>query len=72
LHCALANLERPLAYRTEKLRIDEYQTRIADIESAMRSLKVARPSEVDLQRLRIHRRMVEEDVDGMIGWATAT
>jgi hypothetical protein len=29
----------------------------------VRSLKAARPFEVDLQRLRIHLRMVREDVD---------
>ena len=40
----------------------EYQARLAEIESAVRLLKVARPFEVDLQRLRIHLRMVQEDV----------
>jgi hypothetical protein len=63
LHRALANLERQLAYRAEKPCIDEYQARLTEIESALRSLKVARPFEVDLQRLRIHLRMVREDVD---------
>jgi NMT1-like family len=65
LHRALATLERQLADRTEKPRIDEYQARLAEIESDLRSLKVARPFEVDLQRLRIHVRMVQEDVDRM-------
>ena len=36
--------------------------RIAEIESAVNQLKVARPFEVDLQRLRIHLRMVQEDI----------
>jgi hypothetical protein len=65
LHHALANLERQLVYSTEMPHIDEYQARLAEIESAVRSLKVARPFEVDLQRLRIHLRMVQEDVDRM-------
>ncbi|MGB8528697.1 MAG: hypothetical protein WCD75_18020, partial [Rhodoplanes sp.] len=69
LHHVLASLEHQLAYETEKPRIDEYQARLAEIESAMRSLKVARPFEVDLQQLRIHLRMVQEKVDRM---ATAT
>jgi hypothetical protein len=69
LHHVLANLEHQLAYETEKPRIDEYQARLAEIESALRSLKVARPFEVDLQQLRIHLRMVQEEVDRM---ATAT
>jgi hypothetical protein len=65
LHRALANLERQLAYGAEKPRIDEYRARLAEIEAAMWSLKVARPFEVDLQRLRIHLRMVQEDLDRM-------
>jgi hypothetical protein len=40
--------------------------RIAEIESAVNQLKVARPFEVDLQRLRIHLRMVQEDI-GRLG-----
>jgi hypothetical protein len=46
-------------------RFVKYQTRIAEIESAVRLLKVARPFEVDLQRLRIHLRMVQEDISRM-------
>lgn len=69
LHHVLASLEHQLAYETEKPRIDEYRARLAEIESAMRSLKVARPFEVDLQQLRIHLRMVQDEVDRM---ATAT
>jgi hypothetical protein len=37
----------------------------AEIESAVRLLKIARPFEVDLQRLRIHLRMVQEDISRM-------
>ena len=57
---ALGNLERELTRSTEGHRFVEYQRRIAEIESAVRLLKVARPFEVDLQRLRIHLRMVQE------------
>ena len=65
LHRALGNLERDLAQSADTCRFVEYQTRIAEIESAVRSLKVARPFEVDLQRLRIHLRMVQEDISRM-------
>lgn len=64
LHRSLANLESKLIDGpTETLHIDEYQARLAEIGSAVRSLKVARPFEIDLQRLKIHLRMVQEDVD---------
>jgi hypothetical protein len=62
LHRALGNLERQLARSADRSRFIEYQARLAEIESAARLLKVARPFEVDLQRLRIHVRMVEEDI----------
>jgi hypothetical protein len=65
LHRALGNLERELTQRAGESRFVEYQTRIAEIESAVLSLKVARPFEVDLQRLRIHLRMVQEDLSRM-------
>jgi hypothetical protein len=65
LHRALGKLERELAQSADKSRSVEYQTRIAEIESAVRSLKVARPFEVDLHRLRVHLRMVQEDLDRM-------
>ena len=65
LHRALGNLERELAQSADRSRCVEYQARIAEIESAVRLLKVARPFEVDLQRLRIHLRMVQEDVSRM-------
>ena len=38
---------------------------IAEIESEVRLLRVARPFEVDLQRLKAHLRMVQEDVRRM-------
>lgn len=65
LHRALGNLERDLTESKEKLRFGEYQTRLAEIESAVQSLKVARPFEADLHRLRIHLRMLEEDFGRM-------
>jgi TRAP-type uncharacterized transport system substrate-binding protein len=65
LHRTLGNLERELTRSTERHRFVEYQRRIAEIESAVRLLKVARPFEVDLQRLRIHLRMVQEDIGRM-------
>jgi len=65
LHRALGNVERELAQSADRCRFVEYQTGIAEIESAVRLLKVARPFEVDLQRLRIHLRMVQEDISRM-------
>ena len=65
LHRALGNLERELAHSADRCRLVEYQTRINEIEFAVRLLKVARPFEVDLQRLRIHLRMVQEEVSRM-------
>ncbi len=62
LHRSLGNLERELAQSADRSRVVEYQKQIAEIQSAVRMLKVARPFEVDLQRLRIHLRMVEEDI----------
>jgi hypothetical protein len=65
LHRDLGNLERELARNADKSRLREYGGRLAEIESAVQSLKVARPFEVDLQRLRIHLRMAQEDISRM-------
>jgi hypothetical protein len=62
LHLALASVERELARNASNSRLAEYQTRIAEIESALRTVGVARRFEVDLHRLRIHLRMVQEDI----------
>jgi hypothetical protein len=62
LHRTLGNLERELAQSADKPRLVEYQKRIAEIESDVRLLRVARSFEVDLQRLKAHLRMVQEDV----------
>ena len=63
LHRVLGNLEREVIQSADRSRLAEYQTHLAEIESAVRSLKVARPFEVDLQRLMIHLHMVQEDLN---------
>jgi NMT1-like family len=65
LHRALGNLERELAQSTDRSCLIKHQTRITEIGSAVRLLKVARPFEADLHRLRIHLRMVQEEVSRM-------
>ena len=65
LHRTLGKLESELAKKTDTSQLINYQTRIAEIESAARLLKVARPFEVDLHRLRLHLRMVQEDISRM-------
>jgi hypothetical protein len=65
LHRALRNLERELAQSADTPRLVEYQKRIAEIESDVRLRRVARAFEVDLQRLKAHLRMVQEDVRRM-------
>ena len=67
LHRALGTLERELDRGGDGSRCAEYQARVAEIESAVRSLKVARAYEVDLQLLRFHLRMVQEEVGRMGG-----
>ncbi len=61
-HRALGDLERHIAQTPDKSKLREYELRIAKIEFAVNQLKVARPFEVDLQRLRIHLHMVQEDI----------
>jgi TRAP-type uncharacterized transport system substrate-binding protein len=65
LHRALGNLESELAHGAGGSRLGEYQARLTEIESAVRTFKVARPFEIDLHRLRIHLRMVQEEVSRM-------
>jgi hypothetical protein len=62
LHRDLGKLERELTQDAGKSRLAEYQARIAEIEFAVRSLRVARSFEVNLHRLRIHLRIVQEDI----------
>jgi hypothetical protein len=63
LHRLLGNLERELAQSAASSQLIEYEARIARIESAVQLLKVPRRFEVDLQRLKIHLRMVQEELD---------
>jgi hypothetical protein len=49
-------------------RLPEYQSQLAHIERVISSLKVARPFELDLHRLKIHLRMVQEEI-GRLGSA---
>jgi len=62
LHRALGRVEREHAQNASNSRLAAYQMRIGEIESAVRMLKVARTFEVDLHRLRVHLRMVQEDL----------
>jgi TRAP-type uncharacterized transport system substrate-binding protein len=63
LHRALGELEDYLAEEDAKRSMS--QSRLAEIERAVRSLKVSRNFEVDLHRLKVHLRMVQEDVARM-------
>ena len=65
LHRALGRLEDELARSADESRAIEYRTRLGEIESAVRLLRVARSFEVDLHLLRIHLRMAQEDVKRM-------
>jgi len=62
LHRALGRLEREVAQSEDKPLLAEHRARLSKIESAVRTLKVAPPLEIDLHRLRIHLRMVQEDI----------
>ena len=61
-HRALGNLERDIGQAPDRSKLQEYRARISEIEAAVGPLKVARPFEVDLQRLKIHVRMIQEDI----------
>ena len=65
LHRALGELERELAQSEDKAQLAQHQARLSEIESAVRTLKVAPPFEVDLHRLRIHLRMVQDHIGRM-------
>jgi hypothetical protein len=65
LHSALGKFERELARSANKSGLAEFQARLAEIETAVRSLRVARPFEVDLHRLRIHLHMVQDEIAGL-------
>jgi hypothetical protein len=63
LHRALGNLEGEFTDSADRGRLVDYQTKLALIQSTVRSLKVARPFQADLQRLKIHLRMVQDDLN---------
>lgn len=65
LHRALGELERELAQSEDKAQLAQHQARLSEIESVVRTLKVAPPFEVDLHRLRIHLRMVQDHIGRM-------
>ena len=65
LHRALGRLERDLDQTTTRGAIDE-EGRMAEIRSAVLALKVPRSFELDLDRLRIHLHMVEEELRGTV------
>jgi len=67
LHRALGKLERDLAERADTHDPSGYQQRIQEISSAVHALKVAPPYQADLHRLRIHLRMVQEDIGNIPG-----
>jgi uncharacterized protein len=62
LHRSLGHLEREIPQTSNKTHLSECHSRLGEIESVIRSLRVARPFEVDLQRLKIHLRMVQEEI----------
>jgi hypothetical protein len=66
LHRALGNLERELAQSADASQLVDCRKRIAEIESDVRLLNVARAFEVDLQRLKAHLRLVQEDMSRMM------
>jgi hypothetical protein len=65
LHRAIGRLERELEEAANAARLLEYRTRLADIASAVRAVKVARPFAAELLLLRLHVRMAQEDVARM-------
>jgi TRAP-type uncharacterized transport system substrate-binding protein len=65
LHRVLGALERDIQQGADPARVVEYHTRLADIESAVRGIKVARPFEFDLLLLRLHLGMAQEAVARM-------
>jgi uncharacterized protein len=62
LHRALGKLERELARGGDKATLAEHQALVAEIEAVVRSLKVVRPFEVDLHRLRVHLSLVQDQL----------
>jgi TRAP-type uncharacterized transport system substrate-binding protein len=65
LHRALGKVERDLDRGADSSRLSDHQKQLAEIEAAVRSLKVARPYEVDAHRLRVHLRLAQEELKQM-------
>lgn len=65
LHRALGDIQRELARSPDGALSAGCVARLAAIESAARSMKVAPRFDADLQRLRIHLRMAREDLAAM-------
>jgi TRAP-type uncharacterized transport system substrate-binding protein len=63
LHRALGELERELTQSGDKVQLAQRQARLSEIESAIRTLKVAPQFQVDLHRLRIHLHMVQDHLE---------
>jgi TRAP-type uncharacterized transport system substrate-binding protein len=62
LHRELGKLERELARGGSGATPADHRKVAAEIEAAVHSLKVARPFEIDLHRLRVHLRMVQDQL----------
>jgi uncharacterized protein len=62
LHRELGGFEHALIESADRSQLTKYRTQLAEIESAVRSLKVPRPFELDLQRLKFHLHMVQQDL----------
>jgi hypothetical protein len=60
LHRELADLERELSPPGDESRIDVLRTRAAEIEAAVRALKIPRSYESNLHLLKMHVRTVQE------------
>lgn len=63
LHRELGDIQHELDEYAGATRSGELGVRLAEIESAIRSLRIARRFDGDLQQLRIHLRMAREDLD---------
>jgi hypothetical protein len=62
LHRALGGIERELAAKPNQADLVRHRVRIAEIGAAVCALRISRPFELDLHRLRIHLRVVQEEI----------
>jgi TRAP-type uncharacterized transport system substrate-binding protein len=62
LHRELGKLERELAGGGSGATLGDHQIMVTKIDAAVHLLKVSRPFEVDLHRLRVHLRMVQDQL----------